>query len=217
MATVNRALMRWLRRLNEWLSVLGLTFLRANGVQVGAGVRVALGSKIKPGTVIGDHTQINGPALIRGAGRTVIGPYCAVGHRLTIQAENHALHLPAMQFAMLQTLGVRAKDFVVAGDVNIGPGCWIGDGVTILAGVSVGAGAVLAAGSVVTKDVADFTIVGGVPAREIRRRCSPEVAQVLLDTAWWEWPPDRLARNREFFSTDIRSVSPEALAASVQE
>jgi len=119
-----------------------------------------------------------------------------------------------MQIALNESLGL--PSIVVPGDVKMGPACWVGDGVTLLPGVTVGAGAVLATGSVVTADVGDFTIVGGVPAREIRRRCSPEVAQVLLDAAWWDWPRDRLVRNLEFFGMDIRSVSPEALLATIE-
>jgi virginiamycin A acetyltransferase len=209
--------MRMLRRLNVWLSSFWLKRLRASGVSVGAGSKVAIGSQIKPGTIIGHDVRINGPATIRGAGRAVIGPYCAIGHRLTIITENHVTHFPNMQFQLQLELGIRPKEFVLAGDVDIGPACWVGDGVTILPGVTVGVGAVLAAGSVVTRDVAPFAVVGGVPAREIRRRCSQEVADALLGAAWWEWPPDRLLRNREFFTTDITTVSPEALLATIKE
>jgi virginiamycin A acetyltransferase len=209
--------MRVLRKLNVWLSGFWLRRLRASGVSVGPGSKVAIGSQIKPGTKIGHDVQINGPATIRGAGRAVIGPYCAIGHRLTIITENHVTHFPNMQFQLQLALDIRPREFVVPGDVSLGPACWVGDNVTVLPGVSVGAGAVLAAGSIVSKDVAPFAVVAGVPARELRRRCSEEVARVLLDSAWWDWPRDRLLRNREFFTTDITSISPEALAATISD
>jgi virginiamycin A acetyltransferase len=189
--------------------------LRRHGVRIGPESRVAGGSQIKAGTVIGHHTQINGPASIRGAGRATIGPYCAIGKRFKVITSNHAMHLPNMQIVLNKALGL--PSIVVPGDVYVGPACWVGDDVTLLPGVTVGAGAVLAAGSVVTTDVADFAVVGGVPAREIRRRCSPETAKVLLDTAWWEWPRDRLVRNLEFLATDITSVSSETLRATVKD
>ena len=86
-----------------------------------------------------------------------------------------------------------------------------------LAAKDAGARIAGASGAVVSRDVEPFAVVGGVPAREIRRRCDPEVARVLLDTSWWDWPSDRLTRNREFFMTDIGSVSPEALAATIRD
>jgi virginiamycin A acetyltransferase len=206
---------RWRTTRVEARGRRGMRRLRARGVEIGPGSWVASGSQIKPETAIGHHVQINGPASIRGAGRATIGPYCAIGMRLTIITSNHATHLPNMQILLNERLGL--PSMVVPGDVRIGPACWVGDGVTVLPGVTVGAGAVLATGAVVTKDVADFTVVGGVPGRELRRRCAPEVARVLLDAAWWDWPPERMARNREFFALDIGSALPEALLAAIRE
>jgi acetyltransferase-like isoleucine patch superfamily enzyme len=191
--------------------------LRKSGVSIGEASRVAIGSQIKPGTIIGHHTQINGRAVIRGAGKTTIGPYCAIGHRLTVLTENHATHLPNMQFALHQALGVRPREFVLAGEVRVGAACWIGDSVTILKGVSVGPGAVLGAGAVVTKDVPAFAVVAGVPARPIRARCSADVAEALLQAAWWDWPSERILRNSEFFAVDITSTEPEALLAAIKD
>ncbi len=206
-------LRRWKRR----IGAIWLDRLRARGVEVGAGCWVAVGSQIERGTVIGHDARINGPASIRGEGRASIGPYCALGRRVTILTENHATNLPNMQFALHRRLGLPSQSLVVAADVEIGPACWIGDGVTVLPGVSIGAGAVVAAGAVVSGDVAPFTIVGGVPAREIRSRCPAPVAQVLLDSGWWDWPADRIERNLEFFAADITAVSAEALAATIRD
>lgn len=71
--------------------------------------------------------------------------------------------------------------------VNIGHDVWIGHGATVLAGVSVGTGAVVGAGAVVTRDVAPYTIVAGVPARPIRRRATEAQEAALMRIAWWDW------------------------------
>ena len=70
---------------------------------------------------------------------------------------------------------------------RIGHDAWIGHGATIMPGVSIGIGAVIGAGAVVTKDVAPYEIVGGVPARRIRMRFPANVIERLLSSAWWDW------------------------------
>jgi phosphonate metabolism protein (transferase hexapeptide repeat family) len=72
--------------------------------------------------------------------------------------------------------------------VVIGHDVWIGHGVTVLPGVSVGNGAVIGAGAVVSRDVAPYSIVGGVPARLIRRRFPQDIAERMDALAWWDWP-----------------------------
>ena len=73
------------------------------------------------------------------------------------------------------------------GDIVIGNDVWIGYEAAVLAGVTIGDGAVVAARAVVTKDVPPYTIVGGVPARPIRRRFRDEVVTELLRLRWWDW------------------------------
>ncbi len=70
---------------------------------------------------------------------------------------------------------------------SIGHDTWIGHGATILPGVTVGDGAAIGAGAVVSKDVAPYTIVGGVPAKPIRERFEKAVAERLQALAWWDW------------------------------
>jgi phosphonate metabolism protein (transferase hexapeptide repeat family) len=69
----------------------------------------------------------------------------------------------------------------------IGHDVWIGHGATILAGVAVGTGAVVGAGAVVTKDVAPYEVVVGVPARPIRKRFTDDVIEKMLRIGWWDW------------------------------
>ncbi|MDR5654082.1 chloramphenicol acetyltransferase [Ruixingdingia sedimenti] len=88
----------------------------------------------------------------------------------------------------------------------LGPDCWIGHGAIVKPEVTVGAGAIVAAGAVVTRDVAPFMIVAGVPAVPIRARFPAAVADRLLALAWWDWDHARLRAALE----DFRALKAEA-------
>ena len=74
----------------------------------------------------------------------------------------------------------------------VGNDVWIGRESVILPGVHIGDGAIVAACSVVTRDVPPYTLAGGNPAREIRKRFDPELTGLLLELRWWDFPPERL-------------------------
>lgn len=86
------------------------------------------------------------------------------------------------------------KDTVVENDV------WIGTNATVMPGVRIGNGAIVAAHSVVTKDVAPYSIVGGNPAKEIRKRFSDEKINQLLEMAWWNWDIEKITENLHFLT-----------------
>lgn len=92
--------------------------------------------------------------------------------------------------------------------VVIGPDVWMGHGAIILPGVSVGTGAIIGAGSVVTKNVADYTIVAGNPAKLIRRRVNEDVEAALKRIAWWDWSREQLIAALD----DFRKLDAEAFA-----
>ncbi len=81
------------------------------------------------------------------------------------------------------------------GDIVIGNDVWIGYGAIILSGVTIGDGAIIASRAVVTEDVLPYTIVGGVPAKAIRKRFSEQTISHLLKIKWWDWTKERITQN----------------------
>lgn len=91
---------------------------------------------------------------------------------------------------------------------TLGSDVWIGNRALILAGLRIGHGAVVGAGAVVTRDVEDFEVVTGVPARHLKFRFSPDVITRMLTLRWWEWPDQVLRQHWKLFRDP---VTPELL------
>ena len=135
--------------------------------------------------------------------RLVIGKFCSIacGAKFLFNSANHALgSLSTYIFPVLfEEWGLDVARIPEAwdnrGDIMIGNDVWIGYDAVVLAGVTVGDGAIIAARAVVTKDVPPYTIVGGVPARPIRRRFSDSEIDQLLELNWWDWPEEKIARS----------------------
>lgn len=107
--------------------------------------------------------------------------------------------------------GLDVRDITSAwdnkGDIVIGNDVWIGYEAVIMAGVTIGDGAIIGTRAVVTKDVPPYTIVGGVPARQIRKRFSEDMIAYLLDLKWWDWPIEKISEKIEFIkSADLEKL-----------
>ncbi|MFD0402427.1 CatB-related O-acetyltransferase [Kitasatospora sp. NPDC127121] len=131
-----------------------------------------------------------------GPERLVIGKYCAIatGARFLMAGAAHpTIGVSTFPFTMFGGEWTeRTLDLVTGlpsrGDTVIGNDVWFGFGATVLPGVRIGDGAIIAAGAMVTADVEPYTIVGGNPARPIRRRFEGADIERLLRAAWWDWP-----------------------------
>lgn len=140
------------------------------------------------------HYPINGDKL-------VIGRFCSIacGAKFLFNSANHTLQsLSSYTFPLFYEQWEQAVDPTRAwdnkGDIVIGNDVWIGYETVILAGVTIGDGAVIGTRAVVTKDVPPYSIVGGVPARPIRKRFSQETIEGLLALNWWDWPVEQIHR-----------------------
>lgn len=141
------------------------------------------------------HYPVNGDRL-------VIGRFCSIacGAKFMFTSGNHSMQsLANYTFPIFfDEWGLDAKDICDAwdnkGDTVIGNDVWIGYEAVIMPGVKIGDGAVIGTRALVTKDVPPYTIVGGVPAKPIRRRFDDATVEKLEALRWWDWDEDRLKR-----------------------
>jgi virginiamycin A acetyltransferase len=180
--------------------------LAARGNNIHATAVVSLLTKCQTPTTVGAWTAVDRGALFKGGGHVNIGMFGVLGRELLVITSNHRLTGANMLYH-LHTYHDWPVPITDVSDVNIGNGVWIGDRTTILPGVTVGDGAVCAAGSVVTANVAPFSVVGGVPAREIRKRFDLEIILLLEEIKWWTWSIDRIGRNVRFFDADLATLT----------
>ena len=144
------------------------------------------------------HYPVNGDRL-------VIGKYCSIacGAKFLLNSANHTLRsLSTYPFPIFyEAWGTPVSEVSSAwdnrGDIVIGNDVWIGYEAVILSGVHIGDGAIIGARAVVTRDVEPYTIMGGVPARPIRKRYDEETIQRLLALRWWDFPPEQMRKCRD--------------------
>lgn len=158
---------------------------------------------------VGPGTLYNGSCVIKGLGPISIGAYCAIGDNLRIVAgNNHQTKLAAMQISFYRShFGGKYPGDMPSRGVTIGSDVWIGDNCTFLDGAHVGNGCVVAAGAVVKGQFEDYSIIGGVPAKVIKKRFANDVSALLSSLAWWSWDKDRVKRNKAFFYQDLSVLS----------
>ena len=159
--------------------------------------------KLGYGSYIGERSNLN----------AVIGRYCSISSDVKTISGTHPVHSfvsthPAFFSANKQagftyvTENCFREDVFADSEkhlVIIGNDVWIGSNVLLLPGVTIGNGAVVAAGAVVTKNVDPYTIVGGVPAKEIRKRFSEDNIKALIKMNWWNWKEATIAEKAEDF------------------
>ncbi len=129
-----------------------------------------------------------------------VGKFCSIacGAKFLFTSANHTMHsISTYPFPIFfEEWGLDVTNITSAwdnkGDIVIGNDVWIGYEAIVLSGVTIGDGAIIGTRSVVTKDVPPYTIVGGIPAKPIRKRFSDEVISKLLELQWWNWSENRI-------------------------
>jgi len=133
--------------------------------------------------------------------KLIIGKFCMIasGATFIMNGANHLTDaITAFPFAIFGNgweNAMEGKSYPMKGDLIIGNDVWIGHNATIMAGVNIGDGAIIATNATVVKDVAPYSIVGGNPAVEIKKRFSEKGITRLLEMQWWNWPEEKITKN----------------------
>ena len=131
----------------------------------------------------------------------IIGKFCMIAAdvKFIMNGANHLTDTissyPFSIFGNGWEDAMNGKKFPNKGNVVVGNDVWIGYNATIMAGVTIGDGAIIATNSTVTKDVEPYTIVGGNPAKIIKKRFSDKHIELLLEIKWWNWSIDKITEN----------------------
>jgi phosphonate metabolism protein (transferase hexapeptide repeat family) len=143
-----------------------------------------------------------------------IGKFCAIASSARINAlqhpmervSQHKMTYRANEYFLGAKLDGEFREGRLAEAAEIGHDVWIGHGAIVMPGVKIGHGAVVAAGAVVTRDVAPYAIVAGVPARFLKWRFDGKTSGRIIALGWWDWDHDMLAKAVD----DMRGLSVEA-------
>lgn len=146
---------------------------------------------IKVGDLTYGHPDTNSPRIVYFGERTEleIGKFCSIAENVTIfiGGYHNSSFISTYPFSTAFS-DVPFTDILVhKPKTKIGNDVWIGANVIIMAGIKIGNGAIVAAGSVVVKDISDYEIIGGNPAKTIGKRFSDEQIEGLNKIAWWDW------------------------------
>lgn len=131
--------------------------------------------------------------------KLIIGSFCSIGTGATFMMAGNQGHrndwistFPFFFMSEEPAFAGAINAYQPAGDTVVGNDVWIGAEAMIMPGVRIGHGAMIGSRALVTKDVEPYTIVGGNPAKPIRKRFSDEQIAMLLEMAWWDWPIEQI-------------------------
>ena len=166
-----------------------------------------------PNVIIGDYTYYDDFENVENfeknikyhfdfiGDKLIIGKFCMIASDVTfiMNGANHLTNsITSYPFAIFGhdwSDAMEGKSYPTKGDTVIGNDVWIGYNSTIMPGVKIGDGAIIATNSIVTKDVEPYAVVGGNPAKEIKKRFTENEINKLLKIRWWNWSIEKITKN----------------------
>ena len=146
---------------------------------------------------LGDYSSIGRNTTINNA---ELGKFCSISWNATIGATSHPdNHISTHAFPYVAQFGFVSKTEKIKIKTTLGNDVWVGANAIIMPGLIIGTGAVIGAGSVVTKNVPDYAVVVGSPAKVLRYRFDEPTRETLLNSKWWDWPVEKIKANIKLF------------------
>lgn len=152
-------------------------------------------------TIVGYKTYDNNAIVYRWSNAPLtIGKYCSIsyGVKFILDDGKHG-------YNNVTSYPFHSNEIMNAKGIRIGNDVWIGMDCIILPGITIGNGVTIAAGSVVTKDVPDYCVVAGVPARIIREKCNENEKLAMNSIAWWDWDDAIIKERMDDFKLSLSS------------
>ena len=188
--------------------------------------KIAKTAKIFPfsiisNTIIDDYSYVSYNCTINNC---KIGKFCSIAKGVKIGLGKHPVNFIStsplfyspnnpLKTVLSEKLMFEENKFIMVGN-----DVWIGANVVVLDGVTIGNGAIIGANSVVNKDVLPYSIVGGVPAKEIKKRFSDNIIEKIQNSEWWQMPIHFFQQDevKDFFSKTVDDYSIQRIAELIK-
>lgn len=185
------------------LSIIKTYTVYSNNVnrktKIGKHVVIHKGTVIGVGVDINDYSYISAPGVV--IENTSIGKFCSIALGVKIGLSSHNYNYVTTHPFILEgkLIAKNQESHGIITKTIIGNDVWIAADAIIFSGIKIGDGAVIASGSIVTKDVPNYTIVAGVPAKIMKKRFNDHTIKRLMDIKWWNWDNDKINENLKLF------------------